>query len=396
MKAKILPAVLFFWISSTSPVFALSDEGFKKLELFSRILHYVETQYVEAPNEKRLLEGAIRGMLSTLDPHTVYLSPDVYKHLKDDTSGTFGGVGLEITVRDGWVTVVTPIDGSPAQTAGIHPGDRILKINGKPTKGMDLGTAVQEMRGAKGKKVTLTLGRKDSAKPFEVSLTRQTIRAPSVQAEILDGKYLYVKISSFQERTGNELRKILKDHEKDVFANGLIMDLRNNPGGLLNQAVEVSDQFIDKGLIVYTSSREKEIDRREATPYEGSKIYPMIVMVNGGSASAAEIVAGALQDHKRALILGTQSFGKGSVQSVLELDDGSALKLTIARYYTPKGQNIQDHGITPDLVVEPIPPETVAEVKEESKKSETLDLPKDYQKEQALARLKNWQGFQKK
>ncbi len=398
------------------PLFALTEEGFETLNIFTKILHFVEKDYVEEADEKRLLQGAIRGMLSTLDPHSVYLSPSVYKHLKADTSGTFGGVGIEITVRDGWLTVVSPVEGSPAFKAGIQPGDRVLEINGKSTKGMDLGTTVKEMRGPKGKKVVLLIGRKGLKHPFVVSLTRQVIQAPSVQSQMIEDKFLYVKMTSFQERSANDLRKILKKNREKVFQSGMILDLRNNPGGLLNQAVEICDLFLEKGVIVTTAARGKEIDRREAAPEEGESHFPLIVMVNGGSASASEIVAGALQDQHRALILGTQSFGKGSVQSVVELEDGSALKLTIAKYYTPSGRSIQVEGIKPDVLVEPVPTERAKEEEEperireehlrghlegpekEKKKKEWENFkqaPLDYQKEVAVNYLRSWNVFKR-
>lgn len=336
------------------PGLSLSDEGFETLNIFTRILYYVEKDYVEDVDEKKMLQGAIRGMLSVLDPHTVYLSPQVYRHLKADTSGIFGGVGLEITIRDGWVTVVAALEGTPAYLSGIRSGDRILKIDGKSTKGMDLGTAVKDMRGKRGSRVLLTISRKGSDRPFDVAVVRRSIRAPSVQAELLEKKYLYLKMSSFQERTAQDMEREIKKHWKHVKETGMILDLRNNPGGLLEQAVRISDLFLDSGVIVTTASKKGEIDRREAYPEEEDSVkFPLIVLVNGGSASAAEIVAGALQDHERALLVGTQTFGKGSVQSVVELDDGSALKMTIARYFTPKGKSIQADGVHPDVVVEP-------------------------------------------
>ncbi len=391
---------------------SLTSKGFETLNIFSKILHYVENEYVEPVEEQRLLRGAIRGMLSSLDPHTVYLSPEIYKELKADTSGIFGGVGLEITVRDGWVTVVAAVEGTPASQAGIQSGDRILKINGKSTKEMDLGDAVREMRGKQGSKVVLTIGRHHVKQPFDVSLGRRIIKVPSVRTELLENKYLFVKISSFQERTADDLKNILKKYDKEVRAGGLLMDLRNDPGGLLDQAVKVCDLFLKSGVIVTTESRRKEIDRKEAVADGNEGDYPVIILVNGGSASAAEIVAGALQDHKRAVLLGTQTFGKGSVQSVVELEDGSALKLTIAKYFTPSGRSIQALGIRPDMVVEPAPSASTQKTEEEvdkegkeikgKKKKSAIPTevqalpPLDYQKQMALDYLKNGGVFPKK
>ncbi|MBI5298681.1 MAG: S41 family peptidase [Deltaproteobacteria bacterium] len=428
-KSENLKSVLYFlvlvlglWSIVHSPAFALTQKGYETLGIFSRVLHYVEEDYVESVDEQRLLRGAIRGMLQVLDPHTVYLSPDVYKELKADTSGIFGGVGLEITVRDGWITVVSGVEGTPAFKAGIQSGDRILRIDGKSTKEMDLGDAVKAMRGKQGSKVQITLGRQGLKQPFEVTLTREVIKFPSVRAEILDEKYLYIKIRSFQERTTEVLKDMMKKYAKEV-QNGVILDLRNNPGGLLDQGIDVSDQFLDGGVIVTTESRKKEIDRREANPdKDGTKShFPLVVLVNSGSASASEIVAGALQDQGRALILGTQSFGKGSVQSIIELDDGSALKITIAKYFTPSGRSIQAEGIHPDVVVEPSPPSKKgkeeeafmrirekdleghlkgeAEEKEENapkklskviQPSEAKEAVGDYQRQIAIDYLKNW------
>lgn len=415
MKKIIFVATILIVMGFHTKGFSLSEKGFETINIFTKILHYVENDYVETVDEQRLLRGAIRGLLSSLDPHTVYLSPDIYKELRADTSGIFGGVGLEITVRDGWITVVAAVEGTPAYRAGIQPGDRILKINGRSTKEMDLGDAVKEMRGKQGTKVILNIGRHSLKQPFDVSLSRQIIKVPSIRAEILDGKYLYAKIASFQERTGDDLKKALKKYAKEVQESGLILDMRNNPGGLLDQAVKVCDQFLESGVIVTTESRNKEIDRKEAGLDGDEAHFPMIVLVNGGSASAAEIVAGALQDHGRALILGTQTFGKGSVQSIVELDDGSALKLTIAKYFTPKGRSIQAAGIRPDVIIEPAPTAKVAKegapvrlreeflkghlkgTSEEEGKAQPEPIaeipPVDYQKQVALNYLKSWEVF---
>ena len=341
-----------------SPAFALDEKGFETLNVFTKILNYIESDYVEEVDDQKLLRGAIRGMLSTLDPHTVYLSPDIYKSLKADTSGIFGGVGLEITVRGGWVTVVSAVDGTPAFRAGIQPGDRILKIDGQSTREMDLADAVKAMRGKQGSRVLLNISRQGVKQPFDVSVVREVVKVPSIRAELLEGKYPYIKISSFQERTNSDLKKSLNKYRNEIAANGLVLDLRNNPGGLLEQAVQVCSEFLDKGVVVITESRKKEIEKRSVVS-EPDRIpgdFPIVILVNGGSASASEIVAGALQDHKRALIMGTQTFGKGSVQSVVELGDGSALKITIARYYTPSKHSIQAAGVKPDVIVDPTPP----------------------------------------
>lgn len=389
-------------------LWALGDDGLESLNVFSKVLHHVEKDYVQSIDEKKLIRGAIRGMLSTLDPHTVFMSPEVYKELKVDTSGLFGGIGIEIMIRDGWVTVVSPIEESPAFKVGIQPGDKIVKIDGVSTKDMDLSDAVVKMRGRRGSKVTLGILRLGQKNSFDVTVTREMVRVPSVKSESLDGKYGYVKINSFQEGTTRDLKKTLKKLSKEGSLHGLILDLRNNPGGLLEQAVEVSDLFLENGVIVTTASRDREVDRREAKQEGTEPNYPVIVLVNGGSASASEIVAGALKDHKRAVVLGTRTFGKGSVQTVVELDDGSALKLTIAMYYTPSGRSIQAEGIYPDIAVEATPPqeeEARPRIREEDLrghlKSPTSGPPLtklgettiDNQKKVALDYLKSWDVF---
>ncbi|MBI2345687.1 MAG: S41 family peptidase [Deltaproteobacteria bacterium] len=332
---------------------ALSEKGFESLHIFSKVLHQIEEYYVEPVDEPQLIRGAIRGMLDSLDPHSAYMAPQYYRQLKTETGGRFGGVGIEVTFKKGWITVVAPIEGSPAARAGIKAGDRITKINGVSTKEMDIGEAVARMRGRPGSKVVLTIMRGEGRHLLDVALRREVVRVASVRSEILDGDVGYVRIVSFQEQTERDLAQALADLAgRGALKKGLVLDLRNNPGGLLDQAVGVADLFIEKGVLVSTETRKKVIDRREAHAEGTQPWYPMMVLVNGGSASASEIVAGALQDHNRAIVLGTQTFGKGSVQTVVELDDGSALKLTIARYYTPGGRSIQAFGITPDLVVE--------------------------------------------
>lgn len=353
MTKKIIIVVLIALVSA--PAWALTDKGYESLHTFSRVLQQVETNYVDPVDDQQLVRGAIRGLMDVLDPHSVFMPPSVYKELRMETGGRFAGVGLEVTIKKGWITVVSPIEGSPADRAGVKAGDRIIKINGKSAREMDLSEAVGLMRGKSGSHVEITLLRDDNKHPFDVTLVRKVIQVPSIRAELLPDHIGYARITSFQERTGPDLADALHAMEKSGPLNGLILDMRNNPGGLLDQAVSVSDLFLQSGTIVTTESRRKEIDRRVATGEGTEPNYPIVVLVNGGSASASEIVAGALQDNARALVMGTQSFGKGSVQSVMELDDGSALKLTIARYFTPSGRSIQALGITPDVLVGDIP-----------------------------------------
>lgn len=348
LVVPVLLCVLFPKIS-----FSLTEQGYKQLHSFAQVLHQIEENYVEEINEKEIVMGAIRGMLMTLDPHTVYMSPAVYKELKAEATGRFGGVGIEVTLRKNWLTVVAPIEGSPAFKAGLKAGDKIVRINGVSTKGYNLSEAVAMMRGRVGRGLTLTLVRAKVKKPFDVYLERQVIKVPSISIEELGDGYVYARISTFQERTSLELgEKLKKITTKAGPINGLIIDLRNNPGGLLSQAIEVSDLFLDKGVIVSTRSRDKVIAKFDATESKAEPDYPIVVLVNGGSASASEILGGALKDYNRAVLVGTQTFGKGSVQSVIELDDGAAIKITVAKYYTPSGISIQGFGIPPNVVIE--------------------------------------------
>lgn len=382
---------------------ALSEKGFKSLHVLTKILYYVEENYVTGVDEQNLIRGAIRGMLATLDPHTVYMSPEIYHELKVDTSGRFDGIGIEVTLRDGFLTVVAPIKGSPAEEAGVQTGDRIVRINGHPTKDLNLSEAVTMMRGKRGSHVVLTVARAGVRNPFDIAITRKIIKVPSVTSRLLDERIGSVAISSFQQGTARALEKALKEMEASGPLAGLVLDLRRNPGGLLEQAVEVSDLFLDRGVIVTTESRGQEIDRREAHPEGTEPDYPMVVLVDGGSASAAEIVAGALQDNKRATVIGTTSFGKGSVQTVIDLDDGSGLKITVARYLTPSGRIIQDQGIKPDIVVQAKPakgpkaeaetpemPEALPVEKPRSEEKPAAEAPKvDHQLDRALEYLRN-------
>ena len=338
---------------------ALPDDTYKELQTFANVLAIVQKNYVEPVSTKQLVNGAITGMLSSLDPHSAYLTPDLYRDLEVETRGSFGGLGIEITVKNDVLTVVSPIDGTPASKAGIKPGDQIIKINDDFTKGMTLTDAVKMMRGPRGSKIQLTLHREGIPDLFTVSVTRDVIKIKSVKAKALKDGYGYVRISSFQDGTDDDVEKALDKIRKDDGGHikGLVLDLRDNPGGLLNQAVSVAGEFLDGGLVVYTRGRlANQQQKYFAHKKQDFRDYPMVVLVNGGSASASEIVAGALQDQRRAIVEGTQTFGKGSVQTILPLDDDSALRLTTARYYTPNGRSIQAVGITPDVVVEPPKP----------------------------------------
>lgn len=328
---------------------------YAQLESFARVLSYVENNYVEPADRKTLIRGAIKGMLETLDPHTVYMPPEVFREMKIDTSGEFGGLGIEVAVKDNRLVVVAPIDDTPAARAGLKPGDQILRIDGEDTQGMELARALQKMRGPAGQKVLLTIMREGFSAPRDIAILRDHIRIVSVEGA-LHGGYGYVKLKNFQERTDLDLRKELarlRGLNGGKELKGLVLDLRNNPGGLLEQAVAVSDRFLPGNLlIVSTRGRDgRNVIEEYSKTRDTERPYPMVVLVNAGSASASEIVAGALQDHGRAVILGTPTFGKGSVQTVIEMEDGSGLKLTIARYYTPRGRSIQERGILPDFLV---------------------------------------------
>jgi carboxyl-terminal processing protease len=350
----VLLTVLFSGGRGVEKVAAVPKESYEGLETFTNILSIIQKNYVDEVQTKQLIEGAINGMLASLDPHSAYLTPDLYKELQVDTKGSFGGLGIEITNRNGVLTVVSPIEDTPAYRAGVKSGDQIMKIDGEFTKDMSLVDAVKKMRGPKDTKVTLTLKREALPELFDVTLTREIIKIQSVKSKMLDKGYGYVRVTQFQERTDDDLERALKNLDKEAGGlQGLVLDLRNDPGGLLTQAVKVSDLFLDSGLIVYTDGRLENQKQKYFAHKPGTwSDFPMVVLVNGGSASASEIVAGALQDHKRALVLGTTTFGKGSVQTILPLDDSSALRLTTARYYTPSGRSIQATGIVPDIVMD--------------------------------------------
>ena len=326
----------------------------EELRTFAEVMDRIKAAYVEPVDDKTLLENAIKGMLSNLDPHSAYLGPEDFAELQESTSGEFGGLGIEVGSEDGNIKIVSPIDDTPASKAGVQAGDFIVKINGQPTNGLSMTEAVDLMRGKIGQKITLTLVRGGGA-PFDVTLTRANIQVKSVKAQLLEDGYGYIRITQFQVKTGEEvaaaLAKLRRENGNKKLK-GIILDLRNNPGGVLQSAVEVVDHFIKKGLIVYTKGRLPNSELRfSATGKDLSEAVPLVVLINGGSASASEIVAGALQDQKRGVVMGTPSFGKGSVQTVLPLNNDRALKITTALYYTPNGRSIQAQGIVPDIEV---------------------------------------------
>lgn len=334
---------------------ALPRETYEDLETFAQVLAIVQKNYVEPVSTKHLINGAITGMLTSLDPHSAYLTPDLYRDLQVETRGSFGGLGIEITIKNNVLTIVAPIEDTPAYHAGLKANDQIFRINDDFTKDMTLTEAVKRMRGPKGSKIRLTIHREGVPELFTVTLARDVIRIKSVKASQPKKGYGVIRITTFQENTNDDMTRALENLRKENGGHikGLVLDLRDDPGGLLNQAVRVADEFLDGGLIVYTEGR-LESQRQKYFAHKKPKFvdFPMVVLVNGGSASASEIVSGSLQDHKRAVIMGTQTFGKGSVQTILPLDDKSALRLTTARYFTPNGRSIQAVGITPDVDVE--------------------------------------------
>jgi len=441
-KGKIAAVVLFcavFWVTASGvyqDLLAGTDKTYEELKIFSDVLDIVEKSYVDPVDSQELVRGAIQGMVQALDPHSSYLSPDAFKELQIDTKGEFSGIGIVITMQDNFLTVISPIEGSPAHTAGILPGDRILKVDGEDTKNMKLWEAVKKMRGKKGTMVVITVSREALDELKEFKIVRDVIPLESVRAYVLKPGYGYLRITNFRDHTFQDVEAALKKLESgETPLAGLILDLRDNPGGLLDQAVNVADVFLDEGVIVSIKGRvDSHSKTYSAHPDKEKHAYPIVLLINEGSASASEIVAGALQDYGRALLLGATSFGKGSVQSVEPLRDGSGLKLTIARYYTPKGQVIQAKGISPDVVVkERFVPQTETEkrhhmhekalenhlaaqpqdapeaLKEEIKEIRNVRVPgqepsdavkellaKDNQVRRALEILTSWQIFSKR
>jgi carboxyl-terminal processing protease len=348
----LMVIAVVFWTIGTGfsrDLSAKSEDTYEELKIFSDVIELIEREYVDEVNTKDLIQKAIQGMVQSLDPHSALLPQDAFEDLQIDTKGKFTGIGIHITMQDGFVTVISPIEDTPAYKAGIKAQDKIIKVDDQPAK--DLREAVKMMRGPKGTKVKVTIMREGVKKPLEFELVRDVIPIQSVKSVLLEPGYGYVRLSNFTGTTTDELERALGEMEHlEVPLKGLILDLRNNGGGLLNQSIKIADLFIDDGSILSIRGRNKKNTKVfKATQSEIKRDYPMVVLINGGSASASEIVAGALQDHKRALILGTTSFGKGSVQTVETLRDGSGLKLTIARYYTPNDRSIQAKGITPDI-----------------------------------------------
>ncbi len=383
----VLSAILVFGGREVPEVSAKDATGdinlYKELKTFSDVLSIVQRDYVREVNSKQLVEGAIKGMLATLDPHSGYLDPDFYQDLQVQTKGEFGGLGIEITIKDGLLVVVAPMEDSPAEKAGIRAGDSIVKIEGKFTKEFSLVDAVKRLRGPKGSPINISVYRKGQPDLIDFTLIRDKITVRSVKGRYLSDGFAYVRISQFMEKTADDLRKALKllaDKSEDQQLHGLVLDLRNNPGGLLTQAIMVSDMFLDEGVIVYTDGRvENQKQKFFAHGRATERDYPIVVLVNGGSASASEIVAGALKDHGRALILGTQTFGKGSVQTITPLENGGAVTLTTALYYTKSGNSIQARGVTPDIELAEGPEPSVDNLAEEKNKAAIMvreeDLP---------------------
>jgi len=423
-NAKIVLVILLVFVlgisiglSRSRKVSALTTSVYEDLKIFTDVLGLLQKEYVEETNSKDLVYGAIKGMLETLDPHSAFMPPNVYREMQEETKGRFEGLGIEITLKEGVLTVVSPIEDTPAFRAGIQAGDQIQKIDGESTKNLTLMDSVKKLRGPRGTKVTITIMREGFSKPREFTLTRDVIPIRSVRYELMEKQYGYIRVSQFQEKTEGEFDKAIKALESETKGTikGLILDLRNDPGGLLDQAVKIADRFIESGLIVSMEGRREDQKMKFYAHSEGTLArYPLVVLVNAGSASGSEIVAGAIQDHGRGILVGTQTFGKGSVQTIFPMKDGSGLRLTTARYFTPSGRSIQAKGIIPDVIVKPAAPEEEKVVppskppsekdlerhlidnkeKEKTKKEEVKERkPSDPQLERALDLLKSWEIF---
>ena len=375
-------------------VLASSDSIYNELELFTDALNLIRENYVEDVDTQELIYGAIRGMASSLDDHSAFFSPDEFKEFQVETKGSFGGLGIEISIIDGVLTIVSPIEDTPAWRAGLKANDKIIEIEGESTEGITLFEAVKKLRGTKGTSVTITIMREGLTKPKEFTIVRDIIKIKSVKYELYDNNIAYIRITQFQDRTAVDLRKALDDiiDKSGGEITGIILDLRNDPGGLLGRSVEVADMFLEEGIIVSTKGRVEGTGMTFRAHREGTiPDVPMVVLINGGSASASEIVAGALKDQKRAILVGTITFGKGSVQTIIPMVDGSGIKITTAKYYTPDGISIQDTGIEPDIIVE-LPEETEMEVVT-PEEGEEAEEPLDTQLEKAKEVLLNWDDY---
>ncbi len=418
-RVCLFTVLLLFFLSGSPPVFALDRQAYKQLKVFSEVLDIVDKNYVEPVESKQLIQGAINGMIKALDPHSAFMNEEMYKELEVETKGSFGGIGIEITVQKDVLTVVSPIEDTPAFLAGVKAGDQIIKIDGQPTKDITIMEAVTKLRGPKDSKVTITIMRETFPKPKDITMARAIIQIKSIKSRMFEDQLGYVRIASFQERTADDLRRALRELQTPTRPlRGLVLDMRNNPGGLLAQSIEVSDAFLKSGTIVSTRGRIKSVESTVTAKDNGDELTcPIVVLVNEGTASAAEIVSGALQDNGRALILGTQTFGKGSVQTVIPLEEGAALKLTTAKYYTPRGRSIQAEGISPDITIKYAKPaeengteseairerdlkghikgmETEGKKPAERQKRAFDDLSQDNQLKAALDILKSWEVFQ--
>jgi carboxyl-terminal processing protease len=417
----LFTCLILLSLQADSQVSAALDKSiYKNLKTFNEVLDMVQKNYVEQVESTKLIEGAINGMMKSLDPHSAYMTSDMYKELEVETRGSFGGIGIEITIKKDVLTVVSPIEDTPAFHAGIKAGDQIVQIDGKSTKDITIMEAVKKLRGPKDTKVTISVIRENMAKPKDYMIIRDIIKIKSIKSKIYDDHIGYIRVASFQERTADDLKKEIKNiTAKNGSLKGLILDLRNNPGGLLNQAVGVADVLLKSGIIVSTKGRTKSMETKSMAKDDGDEpTCPIVALVNEGTASAAEIVSGALQDNGRALVVGTQTFGKGSVQTVIPLEGGSALKLTTAKYYTPNGRSIQAEGIAPDIIVKHIRPAEDKEStddsirerdlrghikpkkenetsKEESLKKELDPLSQDNQLKSAIDIIKSWDIMKK-
>lgn len=355
---------------------AIAEERYADLQNFSKVLNLVQQYYVEEVDTKKLIYGAIKGMLKELDPHSNFMSPDIFKDFESETSGEFGGLGIEIAIQNNILTIISPIEDTPAWEAGIKAGDKIISVNGVSTKGLSLVEASQLMKGKKGSKIVLKIVRQNEEQPKDITITRAQIKIKSVKSTELESGYLYVKVTSFIENTSKDLETILSQYiNQNKKIDGLLLDFRRNPGGLLDQAIKMSDLFLKEGVIVSTIGRnEKDKEVSKASGKAKFTDFPIVILVNEYTASASEIVSGALQDNKRAIIAGERSFGKGSVQSVIKLGDGSGLKLTVARYYTPNGVSIQAEGIRPDIEIEDVDLAALSKSIVKNKKTREQDI----------------------